>query len=110
MLVDTDATLTLIKLRNLREDTSVYDEKITLIGAPERKTETFGKIKALKGKYSRQEIHIIKNDFPIKNIRNGLLMETRHALELSHKTVDDWKKYFPTIFTKNVKLVPGVRR
>jgi len=42
MLMDTGATLTLIKLKHLKGETLIYDEKYTLIGAIGKKNGNFG--------------------------------------------------------------------
>jgi len=43
-LLDTGATLTLIKLRNLKNETSIREERMVLTGVTGHKTHTIGRI------------------------------------------------------------------
>jgi len=65
--LNTEATFTLIKLRNLKDETPVRGERMLLTGVMGHKTHTIGKIRAtipLEHRRIRHTIYVVKNDFP----------------------------------------------
>jgi len=70
MLVDTGATITLMKIKHLKGETLIYDEKVTLIGATGQTTDTLGVIKAripLGNKLIKHKVHIVEDNFSIRH-------------------------------------------
>jgi len=68
-LLDTGVTLTLIKLRNLKDETPVREERMVLTGAMGHKTHTIEKIRAaipLEHRRIRHTIYVVKDDFDIR--------------------------------------------
>jgi len=66
--LDTEATLTLIKLRNLKDDTPMREERMVLTGITGHKIHTIGKIRAtipLRDRKIRHTIYVVMDDFPI---------------------------------------------
>lgn len=69
MLIDTGATMSLIKLSKLKDDAMIYNDKITIIGATGHKADTIGVIRAtipLKTRNVKHKIYVVKGDFPIE--------------------------------------------
>ncbi|XP_067216920.1 uncharacterized protein [Linepithema humile] len=69
MLIDTGATMSLIKLNKLKDETIIYDKKITIIGATGHKADTIGVMQAtipLKTRDVKHELNVIKDNFPIE--------------------------------------------
>jgi len=66
-LLDTGATLTLVKIGNLKSDTKMRDERIALTGVMGHKIYTLGKIRATisLGEKIRHIMYVVKDDFPI---------------------------------------------
>jgi len=67
-LLDTGATLTLIKIEHLKEDTLIREKQLVLTGVTRHKIYTLGKIKAiviLGNREIRHTMHVVKDDFPI---------------------------------------------
>jgi len=67
-LLDTGATLTLIKVGHLKGDTLIREKQLALTGMTGHKIDTLGKIKAtviIGDREIRHTIHVIKDDFPI---------------------------------------------
>jgi len=67
-LLDTGATLTLVKIGNLKGDTKMRDERIALTGVTGHKIYTLGKIRATipLGEHKiRHTMYVVKDDFPI---------------------------------------------
>jgi len=68
-LLDTEATLNLIKLRNLKDKTPVREERMLLTEVTGHKTHTIGKIRAtisLEHRRICHTIYVVKDDFPIE--------------------------------------------
>ncbi|XP_024872669.1 uncharacterized protein LOC112455126, partial [Temnothorax curvispinosus] len=88
LLLDSGATLTLIKVGNLKEKTMVQEEKLALIGVTGHQIHTTGKIKAtldLGNKKIRHTMYVVKDDFPIEYegiLGNDFL--TRHKADISN--------------------------
>lgn len=67
-LLDSGATLTLIKIGNLNGDTVMREEKMALTGVTGHKIHTLGKIRAtitLGTREVRHTIYVVRDDFPI---------------------------------------------
>jgi len=67
-LLDTGATLTLIKVGHLKGNTLIREKQLALTGVTGHKIYTLGKIKAtiiVGNREIRHTMHVIKNDFPI---------------------------------------------
>jgi len=62
--LDTGATLTLIKLRNLKNETPMREERMILIGVTEHKIYIIGKINATIALRNRRIRHTIYGRFP----------------------------------------------
>jgi len=66
--LDTGATLTLIKLGNLKDEISMREERMVLTEVTGHKIHTIGKIKTtipLRNRRIRHTIYVVKDDFPI---------------------------------------------
>jgi len=64
--LDTGATLTLVKIGNLKDDTKMRDERIALTGVTGHKIYTLGKIRAtipLGEQKIRHTMYVVKDDF-----------------------------------------------
>ncbi|XP_070530031.1 uncharacterized protein [Cardiocondyla obscurior] len=69
LLVDSGATITLIKVGNLKEDTPIIEEKMALTGVTGHKINTIGKIRAtikIGRKNIKQKMYVVRDDFPIE--------------------------------------------
>lgn len=69
MLFDTGATISLIKLKHLKDDTPIYPEKITLMGITGHKARTIGKIHAridIGNRKIKHTIYVVKDNFPME--------------------------------------------
>jgi len=67
-LLDTGATLTLIKVGHLKGDTLIREKQLALTGVTRHQIYTLDKIKAtviLGNREIRHTMHIVKDDFPI---------------------------------------------
>jgi len=67
-LLDTGATLTLIKVGHLKGDTLIREKQLALTGVTGHKIYTLGKIRAtvtLGKREIRHTMHVVKDDFPI---------------------------------------------
>jgi len=67
-LLDTGATLTLIKVGHLKGDTLIREKPLALTGVTGHKIYTLGKIKAtvtIGDREIRHVMHVVKDDFPI---------------------------------------------
>jgi len=67
-LLDTGATLTLIKVGHLKGDTLIHEKQLALTGVTGHKLYTLGKIRAtviLGNPEIRHTMHVVKDDFPI---------------------------------------------
>jgi len=65
-LLDTGATLTLIKVGHLKGDTLIREKQLALTGVTGHKIYTFGKIKPtviLGNREIRHTMHIVKDDY-----------------------------------------------
>ena len=68
MLFHSGTTVSLIKVKNLKGDTTIYKEKITLVGITGHKVYTIGKMHAtidLNGQKIKHDIYVVKDDFPL---------------------------------------------
>ena len=89
-LLDSGATLTLIKVGNLKGKTMVREEKLALIGVTGHQIHTIGKIKAtvdIGNKQIRHTMYVVKNNFPIEYegiLGNDFL--TKHKVDISNAT------------------------
>ena len=69
MLFDSGATLSLIKVKNLKGETKIRHERIALVGITGHKVYTIGKIQATieLGKHKiKHPIYVVKDDFPLE--------------------------------------------
>lgn len=67
-LLDTEATLTLMKVGTLKSDTQMREERLALTEVTGHKIYILGKIRAtmnLGGRNMRHSIYVVKDDFPI---------------------------------------------
>ncbi|KAL6254796.1 hypothetical protein P5V15_014130 [Pogonomyrmex californicus] len=67
-LLDTSATLTLIKVGNLKGNTLMHEERLALTGVTGHKIHTLGKIRAmitLGDREIRHTMYVVRDDFPI---------------------------------------------
>jgi len=67
-LLDTGATLTLIKAGHLKGDTLIHEKQLALTGVMGHKIYTLSKIRTiviLGNREIRHTMHIVKDDFPI---------------------------------------------
>ncbi|KAL6263058.1 hypothetical protein P5V15_005855 [Pogonomyrmex californicus] len=67
-LLDTGATLTLVKVRNLKGNTPVREKQIALTGVTGHKIHTLRRIRAtiILGKEEiRHIMYVVKDDFPV---------------------------------------------
>ncbi|KAL6260850.1 hypothetical protein P5V15_008378 [Pogonomyrmex californicus] len=67
-LLDTDATLTLIKAGNLKGNTLMREERLALTEITGHKIHTLGKMKApitLEDREIRRTMYVVRDDFPI---------------------------------------------
>ncbi|CAL1681033.1 unnamed protein product [Lasius platythorax] len=70
MLYDSGATISLIKVNQLKGETAIYKDKITLIGITGHKARTIGKMYAtidLDGRKIKHAIYVVRNDFPMEH-------------------------------------------
>jgi len=91
-LLDTAATLTLVKIGNLKGDTKMRDERIALTGVTGHKIYTLGKIRAtipLGEQKIRHTMYVVKDDFPIDY--DGILGWNRLPHEATSQ-VRSWKE------------------
>ncbi|XP_039315510.1 uncharacterized protein LOC113006333 [Solenopsis invicta] len=68
LLLDTGATITLIKVGSLKGETKMREERMTLTGVTGHKIHTIGKIRAtinIGNQKIRHTMHVVKDDFPI---------------------------------------------
>jgi len=69
MLYDSGATISLIKVKHLKGETEIYNDKITLVGITGHKAKTIGKMYAnieLNGNKIKHAIYVVKDDFPME--------------------------------------------
>ncbi|KMQ88106.1 retrovirus-like pol polyprotein [Lasius niger] len=69
MLYDSGATISLIKVNQLKGETAIYKDKITLVGITGHKARTIGKMYAtidLDGRKIKHAIYVVRNDFPME--------------------------------------------
>ncbi|XP_071571270.1 uncharacterized protein [Temnothorax nylanderi] len=87
-LVDSGATLTLIKVGNLKGKTMVREKRLALTGVTGHQIHALGKIKAtvdLGSKKIRRTMYVVKDDFPIDYegiLGNDFL--TKHKADISN--------------------------
>jgi len=89
MLVDTGAIIMLMKIKHLKGDKLIYDEKVTLIDATGQTTDTLGVIKVsvpLGNKLIRHKIYIVKDDFSIRNPWSRFHAKTRIVTHWDYPT------------------------
>ena len=68
LLLDTGATITLLKVGNLKGETPIRDERMTLTGVTGHKIHTLGKLRAtikLGDEEIRHTVYVVKDNFPI---------------------------------------------
>jgi len=101
--LDTGATITLIKLRNLKEEISLREERIVLTKVTGHKIHSIGKIRTMISlRYRRiRIICVVKNNFPIDYER---ILEI-DFLKKQQATCDFGKKQF-RISDETLKLQP----
>jgi len=71
MLYDLGSTVSLMKLKYLKDDALIYDNKIAHTGITEHKIHALGKIYAIinvDGHTIKHAFYVIKDDTPITNI------------------------------------------
>jgi len=71
ILLDTGATLILIKLRNLEDETPMREERMVLTGITGHKIHTIGKIRATispRNRRIRHTIYMVKNSIDYEGI------------------------------------------
>jgi hypothetical protein len=69
MLYDSGATISLIKVKHLKGETEIYNDKITLVGITGHKAKTIGKMYAnieLNDNKIKHAIYVVKDDFPME--------------------------------------------
>lgn len=69
MMFDSGATVSLIKVRNLKGETKIKRKKITLIGITGHKAHTIGMMQAtinLKNQKITHNIYVVRDDFPME--------------------------------------------
>ncbi|KMQ83541.1 retrovirus-like pol polyprotein [Lasius niger] len=69
MLYDSGATISLIKVNQLKGETAIYKDKVTLVGITGHKARAIGKMYAtidLDGRKIKHAIYVVKNDFPME--------------------------------------------
>ncbi|XP_011701465.1 PREDICTED: uncharacterized protein LOC105458100, partial [Wasmannia auropunctata] len=69
LLFDTGATLTLMKLKYVKDDTPLREDRMTLTGVTGHKIQTIGKIRAtipIGDRKVRHTVFIVRDDFPIE--------------------------------------------
>jgi len=70
MLYDSGSTISLIKLRQLKDDALIYENKIALTGITGHKVYTIGKTYAtieLDGRRLKHAFHVVRDDTPIEH-------------------------------------------
>jgi len=74
MLYDSGSTISLIKLKNLKDDTPIYEDKINLTGVTRHQIQNISKIYAtikINVHKLKHVIHVVRDDFPIE--QDGIL-------------------------------------
>jgi len=74
MLYDSGSTISLIKLNTLKDETLIYEDRVTLTGVTGHKIQTIGKIHAtikLNKQRIKHSIYVVRDDFPIE--QDGIL-------------------------------------
>jgi len=69
MLYDSGSTISLIKLKTLKDDPLIYENKIALTGITGHKIHTLGKVYAtinVNGHFIKHAFYVVKDDFPIE--------------------------------------------
>jgi len=86
-LLDTGATLMLVKTGNLKGDTKMRDERIALTGVTGHKIYTLGKIRAtipLGEQKIRHTMYVVRDDFPIDEGILGIDFLTKQQTKCDH--------------------------
>ncbi|XP_029659455.1 uncharacterized protein LOC115233278 [Formica exsecta] len=90
LLFDTGAAISLIKVKHLKGETLIKEEKITLTGVTGHKICTIGKFKAtitLEKRRIKHTMYVVKDDFPIEY--DGILgvdFLRKHQATCNYKT------------------------
>jgi len=90
MLYDSGSTISLIKLKNLKDDTLIYDDKVMLTGVTGHQIQTIGKMHAtikLNQQKLKHLIYVVRfSDRRRWNIRNRLSTLTFRNMQLQTKS------------------------
>lgn len=92
MLYDSGSTISLIKLKLLKDEVPVYENKIALTGVIGHQIHTFGKMYAtikMGDQEIKHPIYVVKDDFPIEHdIILGIDFLRKHSITCDYRRAE----------------------